>query len=252
MNIDINLFTVYKFEHKIRFGDKVDGGYVLCEFNSNKEPLVYDCLISGGISSNDDFSVDFIDKYKIEKCDCYGIDGSIDNLPLNLLDKMEFVKKYIGSTEDLKNTTLIDIIEKYNDIFVKMDIEGGEWPWLSVMKHENLAKISQLVIELHGITNTSWHGMTTNSFNSSCSDKSKYLEKLSNTHYLVHAHGNNADRVNQNGIPNVIELTYLNKKHFAKTPLLNDVPLPIQSMDFPNEKLYPDINLNFYPFTSSL
>ena len=131
-----------------------------------------------------------------------------------------------------------------------MDIEGWEWEWLSAMKVEDLSKIAQLVIELHGITNVSWHGLTFDKFGSNCHEKVEYLRKLKKTHYLVHAHGNNADMTNNKGIPNVIELTYINKKYFDRKPGMNMVPLPIKNLDFANEKLCADINLNFYPFTS--
>lgn len=41
-------------------------------------------------------------------------------------------------------------------------------------------------------------------------DKVKCLEKLSKTHYIIHAHGNN-NGLAVNGIPEVIELTYIRK-----------------------------------------
>jgi uncharacterized protein (UPF0147 family) len=75
----------------------------------------------------------------------------------------------------------------------------------------------------------------------------KSLEKLSNTHYIVHAHGNNYGSV-VNKIPDVIELTYVNKNCFNLVPELNTIPLPITNLDFPNKSDSDDINLNFYPF----
>ena len=47
--------------------------------------------------------------------------------------------------------------------------------------------------------------------------RTKCLEKLSNTHYIVHAHGNNYGSV-VNKIPDVIELTYVNKNCFNLVP----------------------------------
>ena len=76
------------------------------------------------------------------------------------------------------------------------------------------------------------------------------LEKLSKTHYIIHAHGNNYGPV-VNKIPDVIELTYINKNQFNLVPELNTQSLPIANLDFPNYHASNDINLNFYPFVKS-
>ena len=73
------------------------------------------------------------------------------------------------------------------------------------------------------------------------------MEKLSKTHYIVHAHGNNNSYV-MNNIPDVIELTYVNKKYFSSVPDFNTRQLPIVNLDFPNNNNFQEINLNFYPF----
>jgi hypothetical protein len=239
-----NLFSVYKL-NKFRCGDILDGGYTIGNIEVN-----YDCFISAGISYNDNFSIDFLKIYNLNIYDCYGFDGTIEIFPSNLTNIMTFVKKNIGYNNSEQITNLHELTEKYNNIFLKMDIEGGEWPWLLSMDNEKLNKISQIVIEFHGLTNTSWHNnMTINSF-CSYDEKIVCLKKLEETHYLIHAHGNNADHVADNGMPNVIELTYVNKKFFNETPELNTEPLPIIGLDFPNEKRMPDVNLNFFPFVS--
>ena len=46
---------------------------------------------------------------------------------------------------------------------------------------------------------------------SSLSDKIKCLKKLNQTDYIMHVHGNNFSEI-QNNIPDVLELTYVNKK----------------------------------------
>ena len=128
-----------------------------------------------------------------------------------------------------------------NNIFLKIDIEGGEYPWLLQMNENQLNKFKQIVIEFHGITNNRWY------YN--YNEKIKCLEKLSKTHYIVHAHGNNHAPV-VNNIPDVIELTYVNKSYFNQVPELNTQSLPIANLDFSNNGST-DINLNFYPFVKS-
>ena len=92
-----------------------------------------------------------------------------------------------------------------------------------------------------------FHGLTDNNWNCKYNDKIKGLEKLNKTHYIIHAHGNNHGPV-INGIPDVIELTYVNKKYFESEPELNTTPLPINNLDYPNKIGVRDLNLNFYPF----
>ncbi len=242
---DVDLFKVYRFDNKIRLGSNIDGGYVIGHLD-----IIYDCYITAGIADNDDFTIDFMNKYNVNPQNCFAFDGTIEKLPTNLIDNVEFIKKNIGYANDDKTTNLDFLMKAYNNIFVKMDIEGGEWPWLLSMDTTKLNNISQLVIELHGITDVSWHGMTVNSFNCDCVGKTNCLKLLSDTHYLVHAHGNNADKVAQNGLPNVIELVYINKKCFSEIPKVNSAPLPIKGLDFPNEVKYPDVDLNFYPFVN--
>jgi len=239
-----SLFVVYDFPKKFRCGGNLDGGYVMADVD-----VKYDCLLSAGIAQNDDFSVDFIQRYNLPKTHCFGFDGSIDALPANLQDKMTFVKKNIGSTNDDTTTTLDSYVREFRNIFLKMDIEGGEWAWLREVDEARLANLSQIVLELHGITSTSWHsGLTITSFDCGYAEKRDCLKKLSQTHYVVHAHGNNADRSAANGLPNVLEVVYVNKNLFKEPPTLNRTPLPIKGLDFPNEARYPDLDLNFFPF----
>ena len=129
--------------------------------------------------------------------------------------------------------------DKYTNIFLKIDIEGGEYPWLLQIDESQLNKFKQIVIEFHGITDDGW--------NCNYNDKIKCLEKLSKTHYIIHAHGNNYGPV-VNNIPDVIELTYVNKNYFNTVPELNTISLPIDNLDFPNNSNSNDINLNLYPF----
>ena len=74
------------------------------------------------------------------------------------------------------------------------------------------------------------------------------FEKLNEHFYIVHAHGN-VYGGEINGIPNVIELTYINKDYFESQPGLNKTVLPIPGLDFSNCPCRPDIQLNMLPFT---
>ena len=120
-----------------------------------------------------------------------------------------------------------------------MDIEGGEFPWLLNIDEEQLSKFKQIVIEVHGIISGFW--------GTSYNDKINFLQKLNNTHFIVHAHANNHSTIVSN-IPDVLELTYVNKKYFDTEPPLNTLPLPSPLLDFPNNSNIQDVDLNYYPF----
>ena len=234
---NIDLLKVYKFDNKNRLGVNNDGGYVMAELDGG-----YDCYISAGISNEESFSRDFINKYNLSKNDCYGFDGTINDYPYQYTQNIQFIKKNINNINDEHNTNLDFLTDQYCNIFLKIDIEGGEYPWLLQMDEAKLNKFKQIVIEFHGITNNNGWGCNYN-------NKVICLNKLASTHYLVHAHGNNHGPV-KNNIPDVIELTYVNKNYFTAEPDLNVQSLPIYNVDFPNNARGKDINLNFYPFVS--
>ena len=230
----IELLKVYQFDKKRRFGKNQDGGYVVGVLEDG-----YDCYISCGIGDEECFSRDFINEYKMNEYNSYGFDGTINSYPYNYTNKISFIKKNIGDIDNDTHTNLSFLMNKYNNIFLKIDIEGGEYPWLLNISEEQLNKFKQIVIEFHGITNDGWGCTNIN--------KIKCLTKLANTHYIIHSHGNNHGPV-VNNIPDVIELTYINKKYFNSVPELNKTSLPIPNLDFPNNPGSYDINLNVYPF----
>ena len=236
---DLTALTVYQFDDKIRLGNNLDGGYVIALL-----PDSYDCYISAGVANEESFSRDFIKKYNMTKYNSYAFDGTINNYPYQYTRDITFMKKNINSYFDDKNANLQFLMSKYNNIFLKMDIEGGEYPWLLSLTDEKLNSFKQIVLEIHGINDNSW--------GSSYEDKVTCLKKLANTHYLVHAHGNNHAKLTGN-IPNVIELTYVRKNLFPNNLELNKNKLPDELLDFPCDYLVPsnpEVDLNFPPFVN--
>ncbi len=231
---NLDLLQVYNIGNKIRCGANSDGGYVFSHLDGE-----YDCYISAGVSGEESFSRDFINKYNMNEYNSFGFDGTINSYPYEYTKKISFIKKNIHCYNDDNNSNLSTLMNTYKNIFLKMDIEGGEYPWLLNTSEEQLNSFKQIVIEFHGITNNGW--------GTSYNDKVKCLEKLSKTHYVIHAHGNNYGPV-VNDIPDVIELTYVNKKYFKSAPDSNTDPLPIPNLDFANNSNLNDVNLNFYPF----
>ena len=162
----------------------------------------------------------------------------------NTLKRYNFIKKNIRFYNDVNNTNLKDIIKSHNNIFIQMDIENYEYEWLLSLESEELAKIKQIVIEFHGTG-----GGHTNEVDSQYSDsiityqdKIKALKKLSASHYIIHAHGNVFGKLNyyENSIaiPDVLELTLVNKNYFRKPPSFNTISFPIPGLDYPNTEYY--------------
>ena len=230
----LTFLNVYQFDKKIRGGSEGDSGYVYGELEGG-----YDCYISAGVANEESFSRDFIKKHGMNQYNCFAFDGTIDNYPHEYTRDISFIKKNINSFSDDKHDNLSHFTSTYKNIFLKMDIEGWEYPWLLSVDVEQLKKFKQIAIEFHGINDDSW-GTT-------YADKIKCLEKLATTHYLVHAHGNNFAPVTYPALPDVMELTYVNKSYFQEVPALNTHSLPIQGLDFPNNAMFPDIMMGLYP-----
>jgi hypothetical protein len=224
MNVDD--LTVYKSPYpKVRIGKVYDGGYVIAEIPN----IRYSCLLSGGISNDISFEEEFIRKYQTK---CYAFDGTINSLPKQSV--INFTKKNIGAQNNNTTTNLHEFLDSNDNIFVKMDIEGGEFPWLKSLSSKQMDKISQISIEFH-------NPFTQDIFN-----------KFTN-HVLIHFHGNNCCGkrwFNKVQIPNVFECTYIHKKYVTEK-IKNNVPIP-SSLDMPNIYNRPDLILNFPPFVTKL
>jgi hypothetical protein len=235
----IQYLTTYQYVNKFRLGNNGDGGYVIANLDGD-----YDLYISAGVSNEESFTKEFINHYKLDLSKNYAFDGTIQNYPYEYTQNIHFVRKNISDVNSEETTNLKYLIQNNKNIFLKMDIEGGEYPWFLSLSDEELSHFKQMVFELHCIND--------DRFGCSFEKKVECLKKLAKNHYIIHAHANNngvgwgKDR-EVNGIPNIIELTYI-RKDCIDTPTLNTIPLPIEGLDFKNAP-YDEMNLNFPPFT---
>lgn len=228
--MDPSVLKVYKCPfNKLRLGKDYDGGYIIAEIPN----VVYTTLLAGGIDNDITFEEDFINKYPNVKS--FAFDGTINNLPKENCN-ITFIKKNIGFENNDKITNLHDIIDVNDSIFVKMDIEGGEIPWIKSLNHAQLNKFNQVVMEFH------WP------FSENEID---VFETLNKHYYLIHFHGNNCCGVREHkgvNIPNVFECTYLHKKFFTSIPALNTDLIP-SLLDMKNTN-NPEIYINYPPFVN--
>ena len=221
---------VYHWEHKTRLGSPMDGGYVIAD-----QVGTYDCYISCGIGSEESFSTDFVHKYDIQTSFAY--DGTLTESWRDPTPNIQFVAKNIGCACDDQTTDISDVLSRYDNVFLKMDIEGAEFPWIE--HTQLLSHVKQFVAEFHGINDDSWGTIL--------DKKRACFEKLAQTHVIVHVHGNNwASKTNH--IPDVIEVTFLRRDVFTVPPVWNMTKLPLQYIDRPNNPGAEDYFLGFPPF----
>jgi hypothetical protein len=229
--MDPTLLTVYKSPYpKIRIGKEYDGGYVMVDVPN----ATYSLLVACGISDDISFEEDFLVKFPESKCIAF--DGTIKSLPTSKAD-ITFVNKNIGWENNDSITNLSDIIYENNSIFLKMDIEGGEIPWIKSLSNKQLNKFEQIVIEFHFPFSNAEIGI---------------FEKLNANHVLVHFHPNNCCGVRSHRdviIPNVFECTYLHKKFFTSDPDVNTELIP-NSIDMKNVLYNDEIFINHTPFVN--
>jgi len=189
---------------KIRLGRDNDGGYIIADLPCNS----YDLFLSAGIANDISFEEAFCERYDIT---CHTFDGSINSLPSEN-KSIIFNKLNISNITDDKHTNFREFFDsdKYNNMFIKMDIEGSEDIFFSTLSKNDLLKIKQLVVEVH-------------------KPESFVPYILSKTHYLIHVHANNyggVSIIDGIPIPSVYELTYVRKDCFTEKPGLNTQILP--------------------------
>lgn len=222
----LKCLEIYKspFE-KIRLGKSNDGGYIIADLNN------YDSLISCGVKDDISFEEAFIEKYHLN---CTAFDHSIQELPTNN-PKIKFIKKQISDINSENEDNLHNYINDFNNIFLKMDIEGDEYLWLNTIKEEQLSKFKQIAIEFHEpYEKIKW----------------RMIEKINNTHYPIHFHHNNCSAIckfNNLTLPENFELTFVRKDQFKTSPILNEEKFPT-TLDQPNDPQRPIYFFNKYPF----
>uniref|UniRef100_A0A6C0KZR0 Uncharacterized protein n=1 Tax=viral metagenome TaxID=1070528 RepID=A0A6C0KZR0_9ZZZZ len=77
---------------KVRLGKDNDGGYIICDIDSN-----YDILLAGGIGKDISFENELLEKYN--ELRGVAFDGTTTNCPRRTQNRLHFIKKNIGAVE---------------------------------------------------------------------------------------------------------------------------------------------------------
>ena len=241
----------------IRVGPKTDGGYIIDRRILNKSKI----LIACGLNDDWEFERDYLKKNQKTQINAY--DHTVnkrfwlsrfkkDIISLLLLKKLKinkildvfkyldyrlffrnnnkhFEKKIVFKKRNDNETTIPDILANYNEIFLKVDIEGDEYKILNDIKR-NSSKIIFLVIEFHDV-------------DKNIKKIKNFIKKLDLK--IIHIHGNNYGGLDKNNNPKVIELSLLNSKKIKLKKILSKRNYPINDLDYKNFKRRSDIEIKF-------
>jgi len=216
-----------------RVGSVNDGGYLLLDAFSN-----VGVCISLGIGAN----VEFEQALLVKGIPVVAVDGTIPAYPNKLHNKLKWINKNVGAVD---STTLVSLKSIFlesdkqfswtGDCLLKIDIEGHEYETIQALDLEFQVRASQIILELHDVLPKLYHSPL---------EIFSLVEKLLETHELVHLHGNNYDyAINTNGstIPNVLELTFARKDFVSSSFEVAKFP---RVLDAPNNPFLPDIIIN--------
>lgn len=248
----MDALTVYNIPvAKKRLGcpDK-DGGHVVAVLGGS-----YDLFLSGGIADDVSFEQDFLSHFP--GTEAYAFDGTIATLP-NSTPGLTFVAKNIGAGVSKSLTNLAHYFKGKKNVFLKLDIEGGEFQIIPLLTKLGLMRcVKQLVLEIHSPQDIhrfpGYYGQALQSVQNA--DMFEMLKTLNTSHTLVHFHANNVhhgsypDQILEGAVlPFVFEVTFVrNDCVVSKTPNTSALPT---SLDRPNTPLFPDYHLDCWPYVS--
>jgi len=211
-----------------RYGSKNDGGYVIVS-----DLRFDDFLLSFGVGNDVNFELDVLKV--IAGAHLY--DDSIVKLPMSV-EKSKFFSERIGEDGGLSLSKVLARLVKFNDLILKIDIEGSEWDLLDLASSVELSNFRQIVVEFHWL-----HEIVNENFRIKVL---RVLEKVNKTHCVINAHPNNWSDpliIENLQIPNVIEVTFLRRDGSFKIEPVNKIKGGAETLNTPCHPDKPEIYL---------
>ena len=147
-------------------------------------------------------------------------------------NRVHYRERIFNRRDNSNDATIARVFERVpaaRHIFLKMDIEGAEYRVIpQIMGFAE--RIDLMVVEFHD----------TDPLRPVFENQVKAILDQFN---VVHLHGNNIAGVAADGLPECLEITFLNRR-FGITGGFRD-RLPLGGLDVPNDPLRPDIPLRF-------
>lgn len=217
-----------------RFGINSDGGYI----TPKQAVLDADVFYTYGVGGDISFELDV---HKTRPASNYYLfDPTIDNIP-TAPPQFIFTKEGLGPQDNAPYFTYESHIKRFNNedkkVFLKIDIEGGEYGAVDIINNKLQENITALIIEVHNLNNQT--------------ERIKYcnlFDTLSNNFNLCHLHLNNHGgyhKIGEHVIIPAIELAFINKKLYPGVYRPTNLNYPIPNLDYPNNTNIRDINLTF-------
>ncbi len=231
MNIDyvkekLQIYKVPDWE-LIRMGGYKDGGYVLY-----KELIeMSDILYGYGVGPTTEFEVEYCEMTNNK---AIAFDHTVRKLP-HTHENITFVKEGIAPAPFKKLNTYKSHKKQFGGkkIFLKMDVEGWEFPVFENLLKEDIEDIVGIVIEIHDL-------------DKKISNLFEILESALSDFAIYHIHPNNFGKtfnIDGHEFPAVIELSLVNKKYCDKIEKIS--PNYPMELDVKNSKRKKDIPISF-------
>lgn len=249
----------------VRVGRNGDGGYVISPESLEKT----EALVSLGLSTDWSFDTDFLNRRR--GIHYRGVDRSSGFLvhlvagmraflksplsyaaagnslsvasrflllvpPLQMPRRRRFLRKWVrpivvDKKRDISLSDVLHSIPVMSGVFLKIDIEGGEYellPEVLSIAARNDNYFSGICVEFHDVTNRE-------------AEFHRLVQQLQSIFAIVHVHANNFV-TSDSDFPIVVEMSFA-KVDGAQTSTIRRLPRP--GLDFPNNPYIPEIELSF-------
>ncbi len=246
------------FSNLIRLGRKYDGGYVIDKRVITKTKTIITCGLEAEWSFEKEFQKNnkdckilafdhtvnkkfWIDRFlkdfkslllfkKIKLYQIFDVFKYIEYLNFFSGNNKHYLKKVVSKKKNNNDQiTITEAIGNNEDILLKIDIEGDEYKVLKEVD-KNFNKLNLVIIEFHNLKK----------------NLKKIKDFIKKTKLRnIHINANNYEMVDVNGIPQVIEMTFINPKKFKIKNSKTKRSYPIEGLDFKNHKRGPDIKIIF-------
>ena len=208
----------------LRMGKDWDGGYVI-SLRSVEEAVA---LLSFGVNDDWSFDQDWLHRKPNDIIHAY--DGTIqpDHWDQDL--QARYRKFFCGQAQHIALNVAANTSDRYRGfsdimsylnrqpVFIKMDIEGGEWDVTeSIMSHSQF--ITGMVIEFH---------FTAHMRQQFCDTMRRYQERF----HVIHIHPNTSCGYAKDNFPDVVEITFVNQNLWSGSVTKSECHRP--DLDQPN------------------
>ena len=150
------------------------------------------------------------------------------------LDNVKFYNEKINFPAKRKNEVdlklVLSRINNNSKVLFKIDIQNFEYKIIDQLV-ENSGQVNMIIIQFYWINKNEERFMHS-------------IKKLKSSFEIIHIHANNHHDKLENGLPIMLEITFLNKKFISKSiEFVND--FPIKDLDYSSHPEREDISFSF-------